>query len=226
VTTSRVYIRRQGRMTKAQANALREQFDRYRLDPQVPFDAATIFGRVAPLALEVGFGMGQGLLEYARGNPHVNCIGAEVYRPGIGALTAALVREEIDNIRIFEGDVRALIAHLPTASLTEIMVYFPDPWPKTRHHKRRLIEPKFAAGLAHALTPAGRLALATDWEDYAHWMLAVLDAEPGLINAAGRGNFSVRPAGRPFTRFEARGVKLGHRVWDLVYTKAATTESR
>jgi len=219
VTEGRVYIRRQGRMTRAQALALERDFDRYRL-PGAPFDAEHTFGRRAPLVLEIGFGMGHGLLAYAGAHPEVNCIGAEVYRPGIGALVAALRRSGTANVRIFEGDARHLVdTILPASSLALAMVYFPDPWPKKRHHKRRLIEPGFVSVLVSRLRPGGRLRLATDWEDYAYSMQAVLDAEPELVNEAGAGRFAERSEERPVTRFEARGLGLGHAVWDLAYVR-------
>ncbi len=221
-----MYTRRQGRITRGQAAALERHLEAYRLDAREPFDAVQAFGRSGPIALEVGFGMGQGLLDFARANPAFNCIGAEVYRPGIGSLLAGLVREEITNVRIYEGDARALVAGLPAECLTKVMVYFPDPWPKKRHHKRRLIEPGFVSSLARVLEIRGELSAATDWEDYAHQMLGVFDAEPALVNASGPGNFAPRPASRPLTRFEQRGIRLGHPVWDLIYTKAPTTESR
>lgn len=213
-------------MTKAQAAALRDHFARYQTTPDQRFDRAAAFARSAPLALEIGFGMGQGLLEFASRHPDFDCIGAEVYRPGIGSLVAALDREGLTNVRIFEGDARALVDSLAAASIARIMVYFPDPWPKKRHHKRRLIEPQFAQSLATILAADGRLLLATDWEDYAQEMLAVLDAQPMLENVAGAGAFSPRPDDRPLTRFESRGLALGHGVWDLIYRKAVTTESR
>lgn len=222
----RVYIRRQGRMTKAQAAALRDHLAHYQIVPTGRFAPCDAFARGGPIALEIGFGMGQGLIEFARAHPHFNCIGAEVYRPGIGSLVAALDREGLTNVRVFEGDARALVESIAPASITRVMVYFPDPWPKKRHHKRRLVEPRFVESLATILAHDGDLLLATDWEDYALEMLAVLDAQPMLENVAGTGAFSPRPDDRPLTRFESRGLKLGHRVWDLIYRKAATTESR
>jgi len=227
----RTYIRRQGRVTRAQARSLAEHLEGYRIPDDASLDVARLFGRPGPLALEIGFGMGHGLLAYAGAHPETNCIGAEVYRPGIGALVTSLVREGIDNVRIFEGDARILLRErLPERSLDEVMIYFPDPWPKKRHHKRRLVEPGFVSLIASRLAPDGRLLLATDWEAYAVQMLAVLEAEPALVNDAGAGQYAQRPPERPLTRFEARGLRLGHRVWDLAFTRrqtnSATTESR
>ncbi len=223
---NRVYIRRQGRMTKAQRHALETHFQRYAFTIPEAGDWHAAFGRRAPLVLEIGFGMGQGLAAFALQHPGLDCIGAEVYRPGIGSLLAILARENVANVRIFEGDARELVAKAPNETFTRIMIYFPDPWPKKRHHKRRLIDAAFVAEAARALTAEGELHLATDWQPYATAMLEVLDAEPSLANAAGDSAFSSRPDDRPLTRFEDRGRRLGHGVWDLIYKKAATTESR
>lgn len=215
-------------MTRAQAAALATDFADFEL-PKIDgsanqFDGVieTAFARVAPVALEIGFGMGQGLIGYASAHPDTNCIGVEVYRPGIGSLVAALRRNEIGNVRIYEGDARPFVAMaIPERALSVVMIYFPDPWPKQRHRKRRLIEPGFVATLARRLRLDGRLLVATDWEDYAHATLALLDAEPLLANDQGTG-FSPRPDDRPVTRFEARGLGLGHRVWDLSFTRRAS----
>ena len=229
---SRTYIRRRGRITRAQAAALANELDPIRVPADRPLDAVALFGRSGPLVLEIGFGMGHALLEYARANPDANCIGAEIYQPGIGALARALADAEIVNVRIFEGDARELVAALlPDAALARAMIYFPDPWPKKRHHKRRLIEPGFVSRLARKLEPGGRLLLATDWEDYAHTIMDALEAEPLLENVAGAGRFAAPSRTSP-TRFEARGARLGHRVWDFEFARrrsqrnAATTESR
>jgi tRNA (guanine-N7-)-methyltransferase len=218
----RTYIRRQGRITRGQADALARHLEAFRLPDAGTLDPVAVFGRTGPLVVEIGFGMGQGLVAYAREFAHANCIGAEVYRPGIGALLAAAVREGCANLRVYEGDARVLVAErLPRGSVDLAMIYFPDPWPKKRHHKRRLVNAPFAALLADRLAPSGRVQLATDWEPYALEMLAVLDAEPGLENEAGCGAFAPRPPERPLTRFEARGLRLGHHVWDLAYRRRA-----
>lgn len=206
-------------MTRAQSRGLATLLEQY----QVPSSAtqvcwATLFGRVAPLCIEVGFGMGHALLATAQRHPEWNCIGVEVYRPGIGALLNALDAAQLENVRIIEGDARAVLADaLEPGSLHRVMVFFPDPWPKSKHHKRRLVNAEFAALIANRLAPGGELLLASDWEHYAQAMQAVLDAEPGIKNLAGDGHFSERNDERPMTRFEARGLRLGHRVWDLAY---------
>jgi tRNA (guanine-N7-)-methyltransferase len=224
LSQNRVYIRRQGRMTRAQARALQTLLERYRV-PLTADDAswATRFGRDAPLAVEIGFGMGHALLATAQSHPDWNCVGIEVYRPGIGALLNHVDAARLQNVRIIDGDARVALAGLFGAnSLHRVMVFFPDPWPKSKHHKRRLINTEFAALVASRLAPDGQLRLATDWEHYAVAMRAVLDAEPALENLAGPGNFATRHVERPTTRFEARGVRLGHPVWDLAYRRRVT----
>jgi tRNA (guanine-N7-)-methyltransferase len=217
----RVYIRRQGRMTRAQSRALQTLFERFQVPVGVnPVDWTARFGRDAPLVLEIGFGMGHALLATAQRHPEWNCVGVEVYRPGIGALLNAVADAQLTNVRIIEGDARDVLANMTTeGTLQRVMVFFPDPWPKSKHHKRRLINPEFAALLANRLAPDGELQVATDWEHYAESMRMVLDGEPGLENLAGDGLFARRSEERPTTRFEARGVRLGHQVWDLAYRR-------
>jgi tRNA (guanine-N7-)-methyltransferase len=208
-------------MTVAQARALRELLDRYRIAMSgEPVEWAAPFGRVAPLAVEIGFGMGHALLETAQRHPDWNCIGIEVYRPGIGALLNAVAAAELTNVRVIEGDARAVLANMVAeGTLYRAMVFFPDPWPKSKHHKRRLINAEFAALVARRLCVGGELQIATDWEHYAHAMRLVLDAEPSLESLAEPGQFPRRNSERPTTRFEARGLRLGHQVWDLAYRK-------
>ncbi len=221
LTEGRFYIRRQGRMTVAQARALRELLERYRIPLcSEPVDWAAHFGRRAPLVLEIGFGMGHALLETAQRHPEWNCVGVEVYRPGIGALLNAVEAARLTNVRVIEGDARSVLANMVTeGTLDWVMVFFPDPWPKSKHHKRRLINAEFAALVGHRLSATGGLLAATDWEHYAEAMRDVLDAEPRLENLAGAGQFAARNEERPTTRFEARGVRLGHQVWDLAYRR-------
>jgi tRNA (guanine-N7-)-methyltransferase len=229
LTYERVYIRRQGRMTRAQSRALLTLLERYRVPmTDSTFDWAAEFGRRAPLLVEIGFGMGHALLDAAQRHPEWNCVGIEVYRPGIGALLNAVAAAQLTNVRIVEGDARQVLGKMiEPASLHRLMVFFPDPWPKSKHHKRRLVNEAFAALSASRLAVDGQLLVATDWDHYAEAMLQVLDAEAGMENLAGPGQFAQRAAERPITRFEARGVGLGHRVWDLVYRRrAAATETR
>lgn len=223
----RTYLRRRGRMTRGQARALDRVGARLVVDPATR-DWPSVFGRKAPLGVEIGFGMGHALLDWADCRPDWNLVGIEVYQPGIGALLLGLDSQELTNVRVLECDARhALSACFEPASIDEVRIFFPDPWPKKRHHKRRLVQPDFVRLVASRLRPGARLSLATDWQDYAESMLTVLDEEPRLLNAAGSGSFADRPSARPLTRFEQRGRRLGHQVWDLVYErKRETTESR
>ncbi len=219
----RLYIRRKGRMTKGQSKALAEAYGGW-CQPvtDTPLDMAAWFGREAPLVLEIGFGMGHALIAQAQARPDWNCLGIEFYLPGIGALLAAAQHQQLPNIRVLDGDARqALMAMLTPASLTQISIFFPDPWPKAKHHKRRLIQPEFVALLSSRLQAGGTLLLATDWEDYAAHMLTVLNAEPSLRNLAPAHGYSERAPVRPLTNFEARGQRLGHEVWDLRFQKLA-----
>jgi tRNA (guanine-N7-)-methyltransferase len=211
-------------MTRAQARALVELAPRYQLPlSETVCNWTAAFGRGAPLAMEIGFGMGHSLCDAAARNQGWNWIGVEVYRPGIGALLNALEAAGLDNVRIVEGDARRVLAQMVApASLERVVVLFPDPWPKSKHHKRRLVNADFAALAASRLEPGGELRLATDWGEYAEQMLSVLDAQPGLANAAGPGRFAAPSEERSPTRFEARGIRLGHRVWDLVYRRAGS----
>ena len=206
-----LHTRRRGRMTKGQARAISERGDHFRL---------TRFAECsAPIMLEVGFGMGQALVAFAASHPDWTCVGVDVYQPGIGSLILQCDDRALDNVRFVEDDVRRFVPGLPGESVRLIAVYFPDPWPKSRHHKRRLIQAPFVADAARVLEPGGRLLLATDWAPYADEMLAVLDAEGALVNDFGRGRFASRPPERQDTRFETRGRLLGHEVWDLAYSK-------
>ena len=209
---TRTYLRRRGRMTQGQRRALEELAPRYLVDPE-PNQWPAVFGRSAPLGVEVGFGMGQATLDWAERQPHLNIVGIEIYRPGIGALLAGIERLGLPNLRLLEGEAELLLdGKFETGSLDEVRILFPDPWPKKRHHKRRLIQPGFVRLLASRLRPGGRLLLATDAAEYAEWMADVLAAEPSLTVAA--------PAGeRPATRFEDRGRRLGHRIHDFAYQR-------
>jgi tRNA (guanine-N7-)-methyltransferase len=215
----RSYVLRAGRMGSGQVRALAELAPRY----VVPFDGAPLepgrlFGRVAPLVVEVGFGMGQATAEIAAAHPERDFIGIEVHEAGVGALLQRIDALGLANLRIVRHDaVEVLARAVAPASLAGLHVYFPDPWPKKRHWKRRLIQPAFAALAASRLAPGGLLHCATDWQPYAQQMLEVLGAEPALRNTA--GGFAPRPAWRPETKFERRGVALGHGVWDLLFER-------
>jgi tRNA (guanine-N7-)-methyltransferase len=179
-----------------------------------------LFGRDAPHHLEIGFGMGEALTATARAHPENDYLGIEVYRPGVGNLLARLAAEGLSNVRVFCADATEVLqGTIPDSSLEAIYVFFPDPWPKTRHHKRRLIQPPFVDLVRQKLRPAGRIYLATDWEDYARQMMGVMSEAKGLKNVMGEGQYAPRPLERLLTKFEKRGQALGHRVWDLVFER-------
>ncbi len=223
---SRTFVRRRGRMTQGQARALAELSPRYLAHfDNAPLNPESLFGRRAPLGLEIGFGMGQALVDWALRRPDWNLLGIEVYQPGLGSVMLGLEGHGIDNVRLLDAPAEDVLAYgLAAASLDEVRIFFPDPWPKKRHHKRRLIQPALAAILVRRLRPGGVLWVATDWEDYAAWISDVLngadklEALPaGAVSAAGPAE--VTAGRRPLTRFEARGLRRGHRVWDLRYLR-------
>lgn len=214
------FVRRQGRFTNGQRQALQQLWPvmgvTYKAVTQ-PLDS--LFGREAPLILEIGFGMGQSLVTMAQRQPHHNFLGIEVHLPGVGSCLAAANRAGVTNVRVVNQDaVVVLNAMIPDASLDRVQLFFPDPWPKARHHKRRLVQPMFTALLQRKLKAGGILHLATDWQPYAEQMLAVVQATPGYRNLAPSGSYLPRPVWRPLTKFEQRGERLGHGVWDLVFT--------
>jgi tRNA (guanine-N7-)-methyltransferase len=171
-----------------------------------------------PLVLEIGSGMGECTVEIARAHPEADFVAVEVHGPGVGSLLNRIQREDLSNLRVVRHDALEVLEHMVAdGSLTAIHLFFPDPWPKKRHHKRRLLKPAFVAAVAQRLVPGGALHIATDWEDYAHEILATCGAEPRLVNSA--ADFSPRPDDRPLTKFEARGLKLGHRVWDVIFVR-------
>ena len=216
----RSFVRREGRMTKAQGDALRRLGERYLLEPQGKLDLDVLFGRPAPRILEIGFGMGDALAIMARERPECDFLGIEVHRPGIGSLLLKLERDAMDNVRVICADaVEVLRQYLPDDGLDAVYLFFPDPWPKTRHHKRRIVQGVFAELVRRKLKPGGRFHLATDWEDYARYMMRVMEAAPGFRNLAGAAKFSPRSPDRPLTKFEQRGQRLGHDVWDLVFAR-------
>ncbi|MGH8528518.1 MAG: tRNA (guanosine(46)-N7)-methyltransferase TrmB [Nevskiales bacterium] len=219
----RSFVRRDGRMTAAQQRALDELWPRYGLElPAAPLDLDGVFGRKAPRVLEIGFGNGETFCAQVQAEPTLDFVGIEVYRTGVARTLRAAAVADLHHLRVFCADANeALDQALPAACLDRIQIYFPDPWPKKRHHKRRLLQTGFAARLARVLKPGGRLLLATDWADYAEQMLAVLNSHPAFANLAADGRFVARPAERMLTRFEQRGMKLGHEVFDLVYVRQA-----
>ena len=219
----RSFVRREGRLTKGQHRALEELFPRYGINLQqgiLYLDA--LFGRQAFRVLEIGFGNGASLTEMATKHPENDYLGIEVHRPGVGNLLLQIEKLELNNIRVSNDDaVEVLEQQIPDASLDAVYLFFPDPWHKKKHHKRRIVQPAFAQLLRRKLKTGGIFHMATDWENYAEHMLAVMSAADGFENIAGEGNYIVRPEYRPLTKFEQRGQRLGHGVWDLIFKKVA-----
>jgi tRNA (guanine-N7-)-methyltransferase len=215
----RSFVLRQGRVSNAQARALRELMPRYGIAfSKRPLHLEEVFGRRAPKILEIGFGMGETTAAIAAAHPEQDFLGIEVHTPGVGSLLRLIEARGLTNLRLIQHDaVEVLDAMIPPLSLDGVHIFFPDPWPKKRHHKRRLVQPDFVALLASRLKPGGYLHLATDWQAYAEQMLAVLGAEPQLENTV--AGFAPRPDYRPQTKFETRALKLGHGVWDIVFRK-------
>ena len=215
----RSYVLRQGRLSPAQRRACDDLYPRY----GVPFAASPVdwrrtFGRVAPVVLEIGFGMGETTAAIADAHRDIDFIAVDVHLPGVGALLNRIEALDLANVRVIRRDaVDVVNTMIAPASLAAIHVFFPDPWPKKRHHKRRLLKPPFVHALAKRLAPRGYLHVATDWKEYADDALATLNAEPLLANTAER--FAARPQWRPLTKFEARGQQLGHEVFDLIFVR-------
>jgi len=207
---------RRGRGTAGQRAALQTLRPRYGIDPgEGPLDPERLFGRRAPLVLEIGFGMGEATLALATAEPDRDVIAVDVHTPGVGALLRDAAARDLRNVRVLEGDALALLRdRLAPGTLDELRLFFPDPWPKTRHHKRRLFSPAFARLAATRLRPGGRLHCATDWTPYAEQMLAVVAGEPLLVNA--HDGWAPRPAWRPETRYERQGLALGRTIHDLL----------
>jgi tRNA (guanine-N7-)-methyltransferase len=216
----RSYVLRQGRVSSAQQRAHSQLLPVHGIPYAAsPLDLEKAFGRGAPKILEIGFGMGETTAALAGAHPDIDYLGIEVHTPGVGSLLKLIGEKELRNVRIVQHDaVEVLRDMIAPEVLDGVHVFFPDPWPKKRHHKRRLIQPPFVSLLASRIKPGGYVHLATDWEEYALQMREVLDAEPLLRNTC--EGFAERPATRPQTKFEARGLKLGHGVWDLVYARA------
>jgi len=217
----RSFVRRQGRMTKAQMNALEMLSSHYLLNISDHFlKTEEIFGNQHPMVFEIGFGMGDSLAKIAEANPSLNFIGVEVHRPGIGALMKQLHEKNITNVKIIEGDaVEILKNRIQDHSLEVVQIFFPDPWPKKRHHKRRLIQKEFVELVVQKLKPNGKFYLATDWQPYAEHMMEVLSACNTLTNTAGAENYTDLSHYRVDTKFEKRGERLGHQIFDLAFTK-------
>ena len=214
------YVLRQGRLTRGQQQALERLWGVYGVDySEEPLDFDTLYERAAPLILEIGFGNGESLLQQAASNPDNNYLGIEVHRPGVGRLLGLAEKAGISNLRVINHDaVEVLQQQIPDLSLDRVQLFFPDPWQKKRHHKRRIVNADFARLVYRKLKPGGLFHLATDWQDYAGHMLAVMEQAGGFSNTAGEALYA-KNTGRPSTKFEQRGQGLGHGVWDLVYRK-------
>ncbi|PSJ18471.1 tRNA (guanosine(46)-N7)-methyltransferase TrmB [Nitrosomonas supralitoralis] len=217
--TIRSFVLRQGRLSNAQRRACETLLPRY----GIPFnksllDLNHVFSRQAPKILEIGFGMGESTATIAKAHPENDYLGIEVHTPGVGSLLNQIELLELNNLRIIQHDAVEVLEHmLPTACLDGIHIFFPDPWPKAKHHKRRLIQPALVTRLCKRLKPGGYIHAATDWEDYAAQILHVFNQDSQLINTV--TNYAQRPECRPLTKFEQRGLKLGHGVWDLIFLR-------
>ena len=217
----RSFIRRQGRITLAQAQALENYSDKYCLDPGLDYDFKEIFQRDAPLCIEIGFGNGDSLAQIAAENADKDYIGIEVHRPGVGHLLLQLEQNSISNVRIYCHDaIEVLEQRVADNSLDAVHLFFPDPWPKKKHHKRRIVRASFVDLLVRKLKSGGYFHAATDWENYAAAMLNLLSANSVMINNSQTNEYCVRPDYRLLTKFEKRGLRLGHGVWDLIFRKA------
>ncbi|WP_435871702.1 tRNA (guanosine(46)-N7)-methyltransferase TrmB [Micromonospora echinofusca] len=220
--TIRTFHPRRGRMSSRQTEALDRLWPVYALHvperPGTPVDLAALFGRRAPLVLEIGSGMGDTTAEMAAADPGRDYLAVEVHTPGIANLLDLVERHGLRNVRVAQGDALDLVAGLPETSLDAVHVFFPDPWPKSRHHKRRIIQPAHVALLRSRLVPGGTLHCATDWAEYAEAMRKTLDADPGLVDA--HDGFAPRPAHRPVTKFERRALRAGRPIFDLIHRRS------
>lgn len=214
------YVLRAGRVSNRQNQGLLHRSE-YELNlGDTPWDFQELLGRDAKVVVEIGFGMGASLLTMAKDNPDIQYVGIEVHQPGVGSLLAGLKADELNNVHVVVHDaVEVFKKQIPDNSLIGIQIFFPDPWPKKRHHKRRLIQSEFIELLVRKLQPGGFIHCATDWQEYAEHMLMVLNAERNLVNQEPALGYAKRPASRPLTKFEQRGEKLGHGVWDLIFNK-------
>lgn len=216
----RSYVIRASRYTDAQKVAIDQHWDDYVIayEPRL-FPTEELFGNSNPLTVEIGFGMGDSLLEMAAANPQINFLGIEVHKPGVGKLLHGVVEQNLSNVKVFCHDAKEILAHcLPPASIARLLIFFPDPWHKKRHNKRRLVQTDFITQQLPLLADGGRIHLATDWEPYAEHMVEAMEAVEGIENLNGAGQFWQQPD-RPETKFERRGIRLGHGVWDLLYEK-------
>jgi tRNA (guanine-N7-)-methyltransferase len=222
ITPQRIksFVRRKGRVTPGQNFALENHWARYCIDPQINVNFSEIFGNDAPLIVEIGFGNGESLAKMAQANPDTNYLGIEVHRPGVGHLLMLIEQMQLSNVRIYCHDaIEVLEQRVPDESLAGLHLFFPDPWHKKKHHKRRIVRDNFVELIARKLTPNGYLHAATDWENYAEWILEILNRAPQFENLSPTQTVCERPDYRPLTKFEQRGIRLGHGVWDVMFKK-------
>jgi tRNA (guanine-N7-)-methyltransferase len=217
------FVKREGRLTKAQGKALDEQWPIMGLSiEQGVLELDEVFKRSAPRVLEIGFGMGKSFVEMAQNAPETDFIGIEVHRPGVGACLADAAEASLSNVRVFEHDaVEVLASCIKDEALDRVQLFFPDPWHKKRHHKRRIVQSEFVQNIRSKLKIGGEFHMATDWEPYAHYMIEVMQDAQGFENTASDGDFVPRPDYRPITKFEVRGQKLGHGVWDIIFRRVS-----
>lgn len=218
----RSFVIRNGRLTKAQASALERLLPKFGIEyrEQSLFNLSELFGRQAPVWLEIGFGNGDALLDMATRYPETDFIGIEVHEPGVGQALMGIESRQLTNVRIVQHDAMEVLGQMvPSASLNRVLLFFPDPWRKKRHFKRRIVQKEFIELVTEKLETGGVLHCATDWQDYAEWMLEKLQASENLVNQSDTDAYSPRPEWRTNTRFEQRGERLGHEVFDLLYTR-------
>lgn len=214
----RSFVRREGRATSAQKQAMLDLWPKYGVAPEAKLDFASVFGRIAPVVLEIGFGDGEALVDAAMRQADCDFLGAEVYTPGVGHCLLRLEQEALSNVRLCQQDaIEILKNHIPDHTLSEIRLFFPDPWPKKKHHKRRIVNAGFTALISQKLQLGGQIHFATDWAPYAQSAMDVFEKCKTLDNLAGRQQFTPKPESRIVTKFERRGQRLGHASWDLVF---------
>ncbi len=219
--TIKSFVLRQGRVTKGQEEALQALWPVFGVEKDDSvLDLPALFGRTAPITLEIGFGNGDSLAQMAQAAPERDFIGIEVHTPGVGHLLKLVGEMGLTNVRVMNSDaIDILQQRIPTGALDRVQLFFPDPWHKTRHHKRRIVQPEFATLIASRLQTGGIFHMATDWQNYAEHMAEVMQSHLAFVNTANQPPYAERPAERPLTKFEQRGLRLGHGVWDLLYRK-------
>ena len=215
------FVLRQGRLTKGQESAMQSLWPQFGIEAaETELDLPSLFGRIAPITLEIGFGNGESLLQMAQAAPERDFLGIEVHTPGVGHLLKLMGENGVTNIRVLNTDaVEILKQRIPAGSLNRVQLFFPDPWHKKKHHKRRIVQTEFVDLISSRLSQGGVLHMATDWHNYAEHMVDVMQTRQDFQNLAENPPYSPRPDTRPLTKFENRGLRLGHGVWDLLYQK-------